>query len=155
MLFIYIHICFSYIYVSVIYIYAFHIYICFIYIYFIYIYISYIYIYFIYIYIYICCFSCIIFHHGLSQESKYSSLFCTVGPHSLFIHSKCNRLYLLIPNSPSIPLPPLLPLGNNRHYISELFRIFIFHFHRYMYILNTCRQVLLEILDLAVHAKIK
>ena len=31
----------------------------------------------------------------------------------LFIHSKCKRLHLLTPNSPSIPHPPL-PLGNHQ-----------------------------------------
>ena len=29
-----------------------------------------------------------------------------------FIHSKCNSLHLPTPNSQSVPLPPLLPLGN-------------------------------------------
>ena len=32
----------------------------------------------------------------------------------LFIHSKCNRLHLPTPNSQSIPLPHLLPLGNHK-----------------------------------------
>ena len=44
----------------------------------------------------------ILFHHDLSQETGYSSLYSRI---SLLIHSKCNSLHLLTPNSPSIPLP--------------------------------------------------
>ena len=32
----------------------------------------------------------------------------------LFVHSTCNSLHLLIPNSQSIHFPPLLPLGNHK-----------------------------------------
>ena len=32
----------------------------------------------------------------------------------LFIHSKCNSLHLLTPNSPSTPLLPPFPLGNHK-----------------------------------------
>ena len=49
-----------------------------------------------------------LFHYGLSQDIGYSSLCYTVGPcHRtlLFIHPVYNSLHLLIPNSPSIPLP--------------------------------------------------
>ena len=42
-------------------------------------------------------------NYVLSQETGHSSL-C-----SLLIHSKCNTLHLLTPNSQSIPLPPLSP----------------------------------------------
>ena len=49
----------------------------------------------------------IIFHHVLFQETEYTSLCCIVGPH-LLIHSKCDSLHLLTPNSPFIPLPPSL-----------------------------------------------
>ena len=35
---------------------------------------------------------------------------------SLFIHSQYNSLHLLIPSSPSLPLPPL-PLGNHKSII--------------------------------------
>ena len=52
----------------------------------------------------------ILFHHGLSQETGYGSLFCTVGPYSLSILNVINNLHPLIPNSQSIlaytPFPP-------------------------------------------------
>ena len=60
-------------------------------------------------YINIHSFSHIIFHHVLAQETipvLYSRI-------SLFIHSKCNSLHLLTPNSQSIPLPPP-HLGNHK-----------------------------------------
>ena len=56
-------------------------------------------------YIYMHSLSYIIFHNNLSQETGYSSLCYT----SLLIHSKCNSLHLLTPNSPSILLPPPPP----------------------------------------------
>ena len=46
----------------------------------------------------------IIFHYGLSQHIEYSSLCFIVGP--VFIHSVYNSLYLLTPNSQSIPPSP-------------------------------------------------
>ena len=48
----------------------------------------------------------IIVHHGLSQETRHSSLCNIYSRTSLLIHSKCNSLYLLTLNSPSILLPP-------------------------------------------------
>ena len=58
-----------------------------------------------------CFFFHTIFHHVLSQESGYSSL--CYSRTSLLIHTKCSSgLHLLTPNSPSIPLPLHLPLGN-------------------------------------------
>ena len=36
----------------------------------------------------------------------------------LFIHSKCNSLHLLTPNSQSVPLPPPLPFGNHKSVLS-------------------------------------
>ena len=54
-------------------------------------------------YIYIHSFSCIIFHHGLSQETGYSSLCWTVGLHCLPI-LKVLGLHLPTLNSPSTPL---------------------------------------------------
>ena len=47
-------------------------------------------------YIYIHSFSHTIFHHGLSQETGYSSLCCT---YPLLIHSKCNSFDLPTPHS--------------------------------------------------------
>ena len=56
---------------------------------------------------YICIhfFSHIVFHHGLSQETGYSSLCYTVGPHCLTILDVI-VLHLPTSNSQSIPLPP-------------------------------------------------
>ena len=51
----------------------------------------------------------ILFHDGLLQAFEWRSLCCTVGP-KLFIHLICHSLHLLIPNSQSVPPPPLLPL---------------------------------------------
>ena len=39
---------------------------------------------------------------------------CAISRTLLFIHSLCNSLHLLIPNSQSTPLPPPLPLGNHK-----------------------------------------
>ena len=71
----------------------------------------YIYIYvcvYIYIYIYICIYiyiyahslSYIIFHHGLSQETGYSSLCYIVGPHCISILNVTVCIYL--PQTPSL-----------------------------------------------------
>ena len=48
------------------------------------------------------------FHHGLSKEIGYSSLYYIVGPDRLLIHSKCNNLCLLTLFSQPIPPQPLL-----------------------------------------------
>ena len=75
-----------------------------IYIHTIYILYTYIYIYFTHTHIYIFTHTHIylhipflIFHHGLSQETGYSSPCCTVGSHCLSILN-VNRLQLLTPN---------------------------------------------------------
>ena len=49
-------------------------------------------------------FSHITFHHGLSEEIGYSSLFCTVG-HSLLIHSKYKSWGSPTPNPRSFHSP--------------------------------------------------
>ena len=46
---------------------------------------------------------CIVFHYGLLQDIEYSSLCSSEGPCCLFIHSVCNSLHLLTPNSQSVP----------------------------------------------------
>ena len=48
----------------------------------------------------------ILFYCGVSQHIEYSFLCYMVGSTLLFIHSMCNSLHLLIPNSQSIPLLP-------------------------------------------------
>ena len=47
----------------------------------------------------------ILFRYSLSQDIEGRSL-CYRRRTSLLIHSKCNHLHLLTPNSPSILLPP-------------------------------------------------
>ena len=54
-------------------------------------------------------FSQIILHHALSQVTRYSSQCYTAGSLCLSIHSKCNSLHLLTPDSQSISLPPPPP----------------------------------------------
>ena len=55
----------------------------------------------------------ILFHYGLLQDTE-----CIVpvlySRTLLFIHSICNSLHLLVPNSQSIPPPLPFPLGNHR-----------------------------------------
>ena len=63
-------------------------------------------------YMYVYTLFLMVFHHVLSQEARYSSLWYSRT--SLLIHSKCNSLHLLAPNSPSIPLPSPLLLGNHK-----------------------------------------
>ena len=53
-------------------------------------------------YTHICILSLYFSHYGLSQDIDYSSL----NTVTLFIHSKCNGLYLPTPNPQSIPLHP-------------------------------------------------
>ena len=48
----------------------------------------------------------IIFHPGQSQEIGYGQLPVQYSRTSLLIHSKCNSLHLLNPNSQFLPLPP-------------------------------------------------
>ena len=76
----------------------------------------YIYIY-IYKYIYIYSLSYIIFHHGLSQETGYSSLCCTVGPHCLSILNVIVCIYLL-------QTPNLFCMSVSL--MAEVFEIFLF-----------------------------
>ena len=68
-----------------------------------------------YIYIYILFHS--LFHYGLSQDIEY---FIAQFP-VLFIDSAYTSLYLLIPNSHSIPLPPSFPLAT-----TSLFSVIIY-----------------------------
>lgn len=57
------------------------------------------------------------FHYGLSQDSEY---FIAQFP-VLFIDSVYTSLYLLIPNSHSVPLPPSFPLAT-----TSLFSVIIY-----------------------------
>ena len=68
----------------------------------------------------------ILSHHGLSQETGDGSLKALV-----FIHSKCDSLYLLTSNSQFILLPPSSPLA-----ITSLFSMFVslFLFCRYVHL---------------------
>ena len=50
-------------------------------------------------------------YHAPSQVARHISQSYTTGSHC-FIHSKCNSLHLLTPNSQSLLLPPR-PLGNH------------------------------------------
>ena len=61
----------------------------------------------------------ILFHCGLSQDIEYSSLCYTLGPTLLSIHSKWSSLHLSTPNSQSMRLPPLLPIGNCKSVLCE------------------------------------
>jgi len=61
-------------------------------------------------YIYTHSFSHAILQNILLQETGYSSLYYTVGPHCLST-TKCNSFHLLTPKSPSIPLPLPSPLA--------------------------------------------
>ena len=70
----------------------------------------------IYIYIYINNLFNVLFHCGLSQDIKYSSLWYIVSSTLLFIRSIFyiyNSLHLLIPNSQSIPSPQPPPDFNS------------------------------------------
>ena len=59
-------------------------------------------------YIYIHYFLHIIFYHVLSQETGYSSLCCTVGPHCLSILNTIVCIYQPQTPHPSHSLPPTL-----------------------------------------------
>ena len=54
----------------------------------------------------------ILFHYGFFQEIGYRFLVPYSWTLLLFIHPKFNSLHLPTPDSQSIPLPPLHPLGN-------------------------------------------
>ena len=56
----------------------------------------------------------ILFHHGLSLITEYSSLYTNYSGKLLSVHSVCDGLHPRIPNSQSFPPLPLLPLGNHR-----------------------------------------
>ena len=76
--------------------------------------------------IYIHSFSRIIFHHGLSKETGYSSLCCAVGPHCLFTLNIIVRIY-----EPQTPRPShSLPLGNHKSvlYVHEFVSVLLFTF---------------------------
>ena len=64
-------------------------------------------------YIYIHSFSHTIFHHVLSQEIEYSSLCCTIGPHSLSILNAA-VVYVYQPQTPHPSHSTPLPFGNHK-----------------------------------------
>ena len=79
-------------------------------------------------YIYTHSLSHIIFHHGLSQETGYSSLCCTAGLHCPFILNVLVCMCQSQTSSPSHTLPT--PLGKSKSvlYVHESVSVFILIF---------------------------
>ena len=53
----------------------------------------------------------VLFYHGLSQDIGYSIVPCAIQQDFVVYLFKCNSVYLLTPNSQSIPLPLFSPFA--------------------------------------------